>query len=318
MFNNIISQIASSISSNNNSRDSNESISNNIEQTEELIQPEVVIKTPLCNKRNRATRSADVTPEQDTKKLKETDRDSEPEQSESDNSDFESSSSKSDTEVTKNCLFKMDESRLLEMLKTQFKESEDRMAYMITTKLKPIEESIRKFSLFEAKLVSLQQENERLHQELKKNNIIVFGIPEVSGETTDVQKVIEGLSNSLKIAQIDYNDAFRIGKYNKDKARPLLVKLLRYRDKQAIFNAAKNLKGSSVSISNDKTKEARIADAALRRKKSEIQSSHPHAKLYFRNQKLIVKDGSVTTTLCYDPSTNDVRTVADDASQKRD
>jgi SepF-like predicted cell division protein (DUF552 family) len=316
MFNNIISQIASSISS--SSRDSNDSFSNNKEQTEELSQPKVIIKTPLCNKRNRATRSADVTPEQDTKKLKETNGDSEPEQSESDNSDFESSSSKSDTEGTKNFIVTMDESRLLEMLKTQFKESEDRMAYMITTKLKPIEESIRKFSLLEAKLVSLQKENERLHQELQKNNIIVFGIPEISGETTDVHKVIEGLSNSLKIAQIDYNDAFRIRKYNKDKARPLLIKLLRYRDKQAIFNAAKNLKGSSISISTDKTKEARIADAALRRKKSEIQTSHPHVKLYFRNQKLIVKDGSVTTTLCYDPSTNDVHTVADDASQRMD
>jgi hypothetical protein len=183
MFNNIISQIASSISSNNNSRDSNESISNNIEQTEELNQPEVIIKTPLCNKRNRATRSADVTPEQDTKKLKETDRDSEPEQSESDNSDFESSSSKSDTEVTKNCLVNMDESRLLEMLKSQFKESEDRMAYMITTKLKPIEESIRKFY---SNLFSKSEESE-------------------SEETTNITKKEDPeLDNEFDFSELNY------------------------------------------------------------------------------------------------------------------
>jgi hypothetical protein len=86
-----------------------------------------------------------------------------------------------------------------------------------------------------------------------------------------------------------------------DKSRPIIIKLIRYRDKQNIFNSAKNLKGSNISISNDKTKEMRIAEAALRRKRSEIQKSHPSAKINIRNQRMTVRDGTTTTTLQYDP-----------------
>jgi hypothetical protein len=130
----------------------------------------------------------------------------------------------------------------------------------------------------------------------------MYGIPEqVSEKLADLHKAIEGLSNSLKIAKIDYDDAFRLGKRTTDKTRPIFIKLIRYRDRQDIFNSAKNLKGRNISIRNDTTKEMRIAEAALRRKKSEIQKSHPSAKISIRNQRLTVKDGTTTSNLQYDP-----------------
>jgi hypothetical protein len=296
MFNNIISQISSSISNTSNRRESNLDISEGSESNSQSNTSDT-----SSNKRRRALRSLEVTPEQDSKRICD------------EGSESDCNSSDSYSEVRESDPPEMDEQKLAGLMKTLLQESEDRMSYLISTKLKPLEELVTKIGRVECSVNNLQREVGRLQQEIKRNNIIVYGIPEPNNETpADITRAIEGLSNSLKIAKIDIDDAFRLGKHLSGKTRPLLIKLLRYREKQNIFKAATALKGTSISISNDKTKEARIAEAALRRKRIEILKDRPKVNIRIRNHKLYIRDGSHTTTLIYDATTNGIYTANDE------
>jgi hypothetical protein len=296
MFNNIISQISSSISNTSNRRESNLDISEGSASNSQSN-----ISDTSSNKRRRASRSLKVTPEQDSKRMCD------------EGSESDLNSSDSYTEVRESDPHEMDEQKLAGLMKSLLQESEDRMSYLISSKLKQLEELVTKIGRVECSVNNLQREVERLQQEIKRNNIIVYGIPEPNSETpTDIIRAIEGLSNSLKIAKIDFDDAFRLGKHVSGKTRPLLIKLLRYREKQNIFKAAKAPKGTSISISNDKTKEARIAEAALRRKRTEILKDRPKVNIRIRNQKLFIRDGPHTTTLIYGATTNGIYTANDE------
>jgi hypothetical protein len=290
MFNNIISQFTSS--NTNRSSESSNSISDNTSSVNQSAN-----KTELLasSKRNRSSISFDSSPEQDLKKIRE--------------QRFPSTvnSSESDTEGTLSTENNMDEEKFANLVKVLLKESEDRMTNLITSKFKLLETLVEQMDAIESTVVKLQSEAAKLHQERKRNNIIVYGIAEIQDDkSADIQNAIEGLSNSLKIARIDFDNAFRLGAPQRNKIRPLLIKLLRFRDKQSIFMASKNLKGTNVFISNDKTKETRIAEAALRKRKTEIQKANPTAKLIIRNEKLIMTVGNKTTTLQYDSSTNHI------------
>jgi hypothetical protein len=287
MFNNILSQFTNSIA-NRSSEASETSETNGVDQLVKTSKPK------SYNKRSRASISFDSSPEQDLKRLR--DRTSEEESCES-GTDIEETKSAPD----------MDEERFANLMKDLLKESEERMISLLTSKLKPLDLILNKIDQVETTVVNLQRDAQKLQQDNKRNNIIVYGIEETKDEkAAKIHDVIEGLSNSLNIARIDYDDAFRLGKHQPNKTRPLLIKLLRYRDKQNIFLAAKNLKGTSISISNDKTKETRIAEAALRKKRAEIQKINPRAHVTIRNQKLTIKEGPNTSTLFYDSATNDV------------
>jgi hypothetical protein len=292
MFNNIFSQISSSIS--NRTSESNESVT---DETGSEVNTSSENNTELSNtnKRSRASRSFEISPEQQELK-----------RNRQRHSDSDSNSSESDPEVT-DTNSEMDEDKLANLMKLLLKESEDRLIGLISVKLKPLEEIITKIDRVETNLCVLQREVERLQQEVKRNNIIVYGLEEITNETaTDIEKAIEGLSKSLKIAKIDYGDAFRLGKHSIGKTRPLIIKLLRFRDKMNIFHASKQLKGTTISISSDKTKDVRISEAALRKKKAEIQKRNPTAKFSFRNQKLIVREGAHVTTLIFDKASNGI------------
>jgi hypothetical protein len=217
----------------------------------------------------------------------------------------------------------MDEQKLKTIIGTLIRESEERTRSTIqetearttthiTDSLQPVQAFLDKVNLVEQSVLTLRNDVERITDEQRKNNIIIYGLEEVGRENhTDIAKAIEGLSKSLKLPTIDYDDAYRLGHAKKGSTRPLIIKLIRYRDKQQIFNAAKNLKGSKLSISNDKSKSSRIAEAALRKKKADIMKQFPRAKCQIRNLKLQVEDGTSRTIFMYDTTINDVAEVGE-------
>ena len=108
-------------------------------------------------------------------------------------------------------------------------------------------------------------------QEVRKNNIIIFKMPEQNTEGINKSNVLEKEKEAVTnlFADMELIDAvddrvsmrvYRIGNSTSPKPRPLRVILHHSDIRRQVFNAAKNLKGNTkwkkVSISPDLTKKA--------------------------------------------------------------
>ena len=120
------------------------------------------------------------------------------------------------------------------------------------------------------KLEKLQQENLKLHTEIeelelvadeaeqysRRNCLILTGVPEVQKEDTDdtVRDVTQKWLNiQLDIRSID--SSHRLGKKTLHrKPGPVIVKLCNYHDKEKMYQANKNLKGTKIMIVESLTK----------------------------------------------------------------
>jgi hypothetical protein len=188
------------------------------------------------------------------------------------------------------------------------KESEERSARLLTVKLQPLSDLVTKVGIIEKTVSNLKLNLSKLETRDRKKNIVIFGIKEPENESArHILSALEGLSNSLGLQKaFDYDDAFRMGKKDSTKDRPLLVKLLRYRDKQELMRSRMNLKGTSISVKDDCTPEERKMEAALRKKKYEIMRTTPTAECRIRGEVLVVQHAGKTTTWTYNHQSHDV------------
>ncbi|XP_072144449.1 uncharacterized protein [Dermacentor andersoni] len=62
---------------------------------------------------------------------------------------------------------------------------------------------------------------------------------------------VDDLENLLQVGEVEIERAHRLGKFSADKQRPIIVKFRSDKDKQKVLLAAKKLKGSRISISED-------------------------------------------------------------------
>jgi hypothetical protein len=107
---------------------------------------------------------------------------------------------------------------------------------------------------------------------------------------SDLEKVIGEFYKQLGISgNPDYNDCYRIGKPSASTNRPILLKLLRLRDKKLIMSKKKNLKGTTIYVNDDNPKDVRKKLSILRSKEREMRDQQPHARVFIRNQVLYVK-----------------------------
>lgn len=103
----------------------------------------------------------------------------------------------------------------------------------------------------------------------RRNNVLVFGIPEKPGETADdlTQTVVEGVFKNVLGVQVSSTERIhRIGRKQNGRSRPVVLKLLNYREKDLIFKNCSKLKGSSISVSED-------FSAATRQKRKKLWDS---------------------------------------------
>ncbi|XP_040063739.2 uncharacterized protein LOC120838065 [Ixodes scapularis] len=119
----------------------------------------------------------------------------------------------------------------------------------------------KNFDIFSSTVLTLKQtvsslENkvDDLENRMRRNNLIFFGIPENLNETKrDLEKVIisEILEDKLGIENVGVERIHRIGRPNKGKSRPVILKLFDYNVKENILRNARKLKGTKISISED-------------------------------------------------------------------
>ncbi len=107
----------------------------------------------------------------------------------------------------------------------------------------------------------------------RKSNIVVFGVEEQPPgmarhlRTSQNLKVVGALLSQLdsSVSNLSIRDCFRLGRYDANRVRPLLVKMLRVSDVTSILSARRNLSSLAprVFIKPDLSKEDRLVEQLL-------------------------------------------------------
>lgn len=192
----------------------------------------------------------------------------------------------------------------LKSMEDMVKATDTKVETLIESKLVEIEKNVDNVVVSKVKDMK-ETVDEQLEIEKRKNNIVVHGLPDVEtmivldgsdGKTKDQEVVEELLKSGLKIdATRHIVEVGRIGKYNKDKCRPLRVVLKTHEGKVDVMKRAKDLKDvdeyKKVYITPDLTRKQQLNDKKLReelrkiRGKREEDGGEPEAKI--RSGKIV-------------------------------
>lgn len=118
---------------------------------------------------------------------------------------------------------------------------------------------------YEAKVESLQSElleaklkidnlNEKMDWNARSKNLRIYGVPDNLGENTSAV-MVDLITNKMKcdISNNDVSDCFRLGKYDNNKPRAIVVKFVRKQKREDVFSKKKNLKGTRITVREDLT-----------------------------------------------------------------
>ncbi|KAI8517875.1 hypothetical protein Bbelb_038920 [Branchiostoma belcheri] len=164
------------------------------------------------------------------------------------------------------------------------KETSDKNA----DKLKQLEQNMMTYN---TEVTEMANKLDYIENQSRRNNLIFDGIKDDRKETWEQSetKVKEVLRNKLRLNtdNIEIERAHRNGKPG-DRPRPIVVKLLRYKDKQNILRQAKMLKGTQIFINED------FSDK-IRQKRKDLQPALRAARergqvAYIRFDKLVISD----------------------------
>ncbi|CAG9773580.1 unnamed protein product [Ceutorhynchus assimilis] len=152
----------------------------------------------------------------------------------------------------------------------------------------------QKITVLETENATLKEKLERIEQEGKKNNIILFGLQEEENDQQNLRKnIIKFCVDRLEvsIAEEDLNDVYRLGKPN-SRSRGVLIKLVRAHIKQEILKNARKLKNTGFSLTNDLIPELRQQQKILVKHLKEAKSKNYSAKIV--KNKLVVNGEEYT------------------------
>ena len=93
----------------------------------------------------------------------------------------------------------------------------------------------------------------------RRNNLLLYNVKEAQGGTEDCETVVKYiLKDKMQIHSCDnfeYEAVFRMGKPSvargNTKPRPLMLRFIRYKDRELVLMSAKMLKGSGIHLSED-------------------------------------------------------------------
>lgn len=136
------------------------------------------------------------------------------------------------------------------IIKTDIKTIKEDLNYY-KGKIQDLEDKV---SELEGENTNLQKRVKNLEESAKKNQIIVFGLEEETEELLE-DRILHFLTNNLStnISAQNIDNIYRIGKKGRGNTRPVIVRFVRYLEKQLVLRNANKLKGTGISISNDLT-----------------------------------------------------------------
>ena len=106
-------------------------------------------------------------------------------------------------------------------------------------------------------MAELEENDERREQASRKNNVLLFNVPETEPESLeDCERLFLGTVNEVlpsKLKEGDVCQVRRLGRADPDKTRPLIATLNRTADKVAVLQARQKLQERKIGVSGDKT-----------------------------------------------------------------
>ncbi|DBA87836.1 TPA: hypothetical protein ACH3X1_004833 [Trebouxia sp. C0004] len=135
---------------------------------------------------------------------------------------------------------------------------------------------------------------ERLHRHSKRNNLVVFGVPE-SNTPAALARHMQGLlfqtATSSELTMV--RSTFRLGKWRQDQGKPraVLVELLSVTAKHIAFQASKRLRGLKIRLDEDLTPQQMKTQRGL---STDFQGLKSRGyKPFFRGVTLRYRDGAL-------------------------
>ena len=101
----------------------------------------------------------------------------------------------------------------------------------------------------------LESDLEEAQQYSRRTNVLIYGVKEEPDEDTD--KISQDLfTEQMRVPIVDRDIArsHRLGRKAEGVDRPIIVRLLSYRQKKAVYDAKKQLKGSGFVVTENLTK----------------------------------------------------------------
>ena len=191
----------------------------------------------------------------------------------------------------------------------------------LETKMKAIEESrdfdSKSIDLLQAKqkeIDSIMQKMQKLEAEQKeklldlqsremRDNLLFYNFKEERGETDQqcMEKLYRLMENELALQNardIQFHRVHRVGRFNRNKTRPIVAKFAFYPDHERVRGAAKNLEGTSYSIGQQFPKEIqdrrrRLVPIMKKAKEEGKQAFISVDKLYIDGIQYVVKTDPV-------------------------
>jgi len=134
----------------------------------------------------------------------------------------------------------------------------------------------------DSRLDKLDLKVDDIEQRSRLENLRIFGIPEKPGEQTD-QLVIDVASKiGVTLTSSSIGRSHRVGPKKPGSKRAIIVKFVSFADRQKMFTAKKQLKGTNITIKEDLT----AARQAVLKKAMEKFSDCP---VWTRNGVIIIK-----------------------------
>jgi hypothetical protein len=172
------------------------------------------------------------------------------------------------------------------------KSTVDNISSQISDMNKSISDSNNRISKLENENSRLVSKIDQLENNIRKNNIIVFGLEEIeNSDDSDSDVFINFGCDKLEVILSPFclSNAYRMGQ--KTGKRPLFVQFAHYKNKIEVMKNVGKLKGTSVSISDDLTPTARAQKKLMLKCASDARKSGRNVKV--RSNFIIVDDVTV-------------------------
>uniref|UniRef100_A0A8D8Z678 Uncharacterized protein n=1 Tax=Cacopsylla melanoneura TaxID=428564 RepID=A0A8D8Z678_9HEMI len=164
----------------------------------------------------------------------------------------------------------------LQKIRTDFNEEQKETRKLIEETFK--NEQIEKGKINE-KLEKQDNRINKLENEARKKNVIVYGIKEENNENfNDLKEKLNWLLNQkmeLGIRQEEIDDFFRLGKKTDTKRnRPIIIKMISNWRKTEIMMNKKKLSGTKIFIEKDMNEEEIFEKRKMVAEMKELKSKH--------------------------------------------
>jgi hypothetical protein len=150
---------------------------------------------------------------------------------------------------------------------------------------------------FHTNFVTIRSSIQAIIQERRSRNVIVSGIPENKTSLADREDPgpdIQLLKTKMRIPYvIDYDDAFRLGRWAPGKTRPLLIKFVRMIDKRRFISHRINLKGENIYVNDDESKEQRVTRSILMKQFKAEKIHEKDLRSYIKKDTLFITKAGV-------------------------